>query len=354
VFTDFKRTIYIDRLKPEAAVVNFEPFASSPGTLQNRDLIVRSVDGTADTMYFLLDQPASLSDEQIMGMLASGNSAGYYDRDQFIRGYNGVRTGNHVATVVTFEPTGNYNIQRIPGLFTQTELGVGLGDLTSRGGLQTNDILGTGVNAFEGVLFSQNTLFNAAADVDANGLVDNRDLFGLGAALTAQGASAAVLDAYDTLLLKRGDVNQDGVTNGADVAALHGSFGATGNWLKDLNVDGTVTLADVNTLITELVRTTHGDFNLDRVVDGTDFLIWQRGLGTSGARFDQGDAGLNGVVGGDDLAVWRNTYGTTGPVITTTAAATIPEPTAATLLCLATLAMGSQFRQERKRLPMNH
>jgi alpha-amylase len=349
VFTDFKKTIYVDRLEPEATVVSFAPFASSPGTLQNRDLIVRSLDGTADNMHFFLDLPATMSDSQIMQMVNNGQGdAGDYDRDSFVAGYIGVRTGNHVATVVTIEPTGNTNIQRFPGLFAQTELGVGLGDLTSRGGLQTNDILGSGVNAFEGVLFSQNTLFNAAADVDANGLVDNRDLFGLGDALTAQGASVAVLDAYDTLLLKRGDVNQDGVTNGADVAALHGSFGATGNWMKDLNVDGTVNLADVSTLITELVRTTHGDFNLDRVVDGTDFIIWQRGLGTSGARFDQGDAGLNGVVGGDDLAVWRGAYGTTGPVITTTAAASVPEPAATVLALLAAVAAVSQIRQGRR------
>jgi alpha-amylase len=348
VFTDFKKTIYVDRLEPEAAMVSFGPFASSPSTLQNRDLIVRSTDGTADNMHFFLDLPASMSDAQIMQMVNSGQGdAGAYDRDSFIRGYTDVRTGNHVATVVTIEPTGNTNIQRFPGLFTQTELGVGLGDLTSRGGLQPNDILGAGVNAFEGVLFSQNSLFNAAADVDGNGLVDNRDLFDLGGALTAQGAGAAVLDAYNALLLKRGDVNQDGVTNGADVATLHSNFGMS-TWLNDLNVDGTVDVADVNTLITELVRTTHGDFNLDRVVDGTDFLIWQRGVGVAGARFDQGDAGLNGVVSGDDLAIWKSTYGTAGPVTATAASAAIPEPATATLLYLAVTAAGSRIACPRK------
>ena len=62
-------------------------------------------------MHFLLDLPASLTDEQILAQVNSGNRAGYYDRDQFIRGF-GVNFGNHVATVVTYEPTGNYNIQR--------------------------------------------------------------------------------------------------------------------------------------------------------------------------------------------------------------------------------------------------
>ena len=34
------------------------------------------------------------------------------------------------------------------------------------------------------------------------------------------------MNAYDQLLVKRGDVNQDGVTNGADVATLYANFGA--------------------------------------------------------------------------------------------------------------------------------
>jgi len=344
VFADFKKTIYVDRLKPEAEVVSFAPFASSPTTQQNRDLIVRSTDATADSMHFFLDLPANMTDAQIISMVGTGNSAGGYDRDSFIRGYTGVRTGNHVATVVTFELTGNVNVQRFPGLFTQTEFGVGLGDLTSRNGLQTNDVLGTGVNAFEGVLFSQNALFNAAADVDANGRIDNLDLFGLGAVLTAQGASPEVMTAYDTLLVKRGDVNQDGVTNGADVASLHASFGASDDWLKDLNVDGTVNLADVDTLVSDLVRTSFGDFNLDRVVDGADFLIWQRGLGAAGARFDQGDATLSGVVAADDLAIWRGGFDAVS-LVGAAAVAAVPEPGAAKLLAVGILATLTRIRQ---------
>jgi hypothetical protein len=103
-----------------------------------------------------------------------------------------------------------------------------------------------------------------------------------------------------------------------------------------LNVDGTVNIADVDTLITELIRTSRGDFNLDRVVDGDDFLIWQRGLGAAGARFDQGDASLNGSVGGDDLAFWESSYGTTAP-IAASAAAAVPEPTSRSLTLIAVL-----------------
>jgi glycosidase len=332
VFTDFKKTIYIDRLKPEAALVSFDPFASNPSATQNRDLIVRSTDGTADSMAIFLDLAPNVSEAQILQMVQSGQGgAGAYDRDSFIKGFFNVGTGNHVATVVTFEPTGNTNVQRFPGLFTDTSIGVGFGDMNGSGTVTTNEIMGSGALAFNQLLYSQGNAFHAAADVDGDGVITNLDLFQLGDELVANGASAAVMSSYDQLLVKRGDVNEDGVTDGADAAALYASIGATNNWLKDLNVDGAVSLADVQTLVSQLVRTSYADFNLDRRVDGADFLIWQRNQGAAGARFDQGDAGLNASIGADDLAIWQSAFGTTAPI----AAAAVPEPSAALLAQLS-------------------
>ena len=91
--------------------------------------------------------------------------------------------GNHVVTVVTYEPTGNFNIQRFPGQLTQTNIGLGFGDMNSSGAYTTSDIRCSGVcsnNSVEDVLYSQNTKFRAAFDVNGDGLGDNRDLFGLG------------------------------------------------------------------------------------------------------------------------------------------------------------------------------
>lgn len=349
VFTDFTRTIYVDRLAPEAAVVSFAPFASSPGTLQNRDLIVRSADGTADNMHFFLDLPANMTDAQIMQMVQNGQGdAGDYDRDSFISGFFGVRTGNHVATVVTFEPTGRSNIQRFAGMFTETGVGAGFGDMNGNGVYAVSDLLGVSNGSFEQVLYSQNNLFNAAADVNGDGRVTNVDLFALGDQLTAEGASAAALNAYDQLLVKRGDVNMDGVTNGTDVAALHASFGQS-SWQADLNANGVVGLADVSTLITELVRTSFGDFNLDRRVDGADFLTWQRNFGHGGARFDQGDADLNGVIDAADLAILRNGYGAVGPLNSAAAAAAVPEPGSYATALLTAICFASTTAARRRR-----
>jgi alpha-amylase len=54
IYRDFKRVIYVDRFAPEAEIVSFEPYASSPNTLQNRDLVVKSLDGTANSMHMFL------------------------------------------------------------------------------------------------------------------------------------------------------------------------------------------------------------------------------------------------------------------------------------------------------------
>ena len=164
----------------------------------------------------------------------------------------------------------------------------------------------------------------------------NVDLFGLGDELVAEGAGIATLNAYDQLLVKRGDVNQDGLTNSVDVSALYATFSQS-DWQSDLNADGAVSLADVATLVTEVVRTGYGDFNLDRRVDGVDFLTWQRHTGLAGARFDQGDADLNGVIDGADLAILRNAFGAITPFGSAIGSIAVPEPKAFALALLTSM-----------------
>ncbi len=354
VFTDFKRTIYVDRLPPESAVVSFAPYASAPNNPNNRDLIVRSVDQTADNMLFLLDLPANMTDEQILQEYNNPSSpyrkaqSAYYDRDQRIAGFNNINFGNHVATVITYEVTGNYNIQRFAGLFTQTNgRGVGFGDMNFGNSYLIADIRATLPNngSFEDVLYSQNSKFNSAADVNADGLVDNRDLFLLGDVLLTAPTSAFVnatnqqnvLNAYSDLLLKRGDVDLSGTTDTHDMNALYDNFGSTATWDLDLNVDGVIDIQDVGTMITNLLRTVPGDFNLDGVVDTADFVIARKWLGTSNARFTFGDANLDGFIDNTDLDLWRQNYGFARQPLSPIAGggsgtALVPEPSALLLL----------------------
>jgi glycosidase len=221
VYSDFKRTVYVDRLPPEAAVVSFEPYASAPGNPNNRDLIVRSTDQTADNMHIFLDLPAALTDQQVLAIALGGeNDAGEYDRDQWIYGFNGVSTGNHVTTVVTFEPTFDgvhgFNVQRFAGLFTDTNIGAGFGDMNGSGTFTVSDIRGIGNNSVEDVLLSDNQKFHAALDLNADGSIDNRDLFLLKDSLVESEAGADVMNAYASLLVSRLDFSGNGLLDAAD------------------------------------------------------------------------------------------------------------------------------------------
>jgi hypothetical protein len=340
VYTDFKRTIYVDRLPPEPALVSFDPYVSDPNNNANRDLVIRSVDGTANSMRFFLDVGAALTESQILQMVQNGQGiqAGLYDRDSFVSGYTNVRKGNHAVTVVTYEPTGNYTVRRFSGIFTNG-VGAGFGDPSGNGVVSPGEIIGSSSTSFETILYSQNGLFNATSDVDANGLIDNRDLFLLGPQLVSQNAVQTTLDAYDQLLVKRGDVTGDAQTGLADLSALYAAIGGAPTWTLDLDVDGAMTLADVETFVTKILRTSKGDFNLDRVVDGADYLVWQRGL-SGGSRFEQGDANLDGMVNGADLAVWQSSFGAVGPIVATAAAAAVPEPATGALALWAMATIG--------------
>ncbi len=368
VYTDFRQTIYVDRLLPVAAITSFDPFASNPSNVNQRDLIVQSVDGTADSMHVLLDLPATMTNAQILAEMNNPNSqynhaqTGYYDRDQFVAGfsstkyffptqqnYAGVTRGNHVVTVVTYEPTGNYNIQRFAGQYTPTTLGTGFGDMNFSGKYSLADIR-TATGSTEDVLFSQNNKFSAALDVNGDGLCDDRDLFSLGGVLTAAPTSSfgtgttadkqSVLNAYTDLLLKRGDVNGSGTSDAADMTALYNSFGTT-TWTMDLNVDGVVDVADAQTMVSQLFRTMPGDFNLDGQVDSADYVAWRTGKGQNGATYAQGDANFDGVVNDDDYQIWRSNFGFVRQALSATGSgaslSAVPEP-AAWLLGLIGLA----------------
>jgi alpha-amylase len=168
VYSDFKQSIYVDRLAPISGVKSFEPF--EVGINENRDLVIESLDKTADSVHVFLDLPASMTDAEILALTDSANQARRIDRDQFIYGFTSLSHGNHVATIVTYEQTGNVNVQRIPGLFTSTIIGAGLGDVDFDGDIDADDHA-----IMIGLLEGDNAAFNAAADFDANGVIDEND-----------------------------------------------------------------------------------------------------------------------------------------------------------------------------------
>lgn len=192
VFTDWRESIYIDRLKPVSAIDGFNPTVS--GVNENRTLIVRSTDQTADNVHVLFDLPAGQSDSTILAMINANSQTQQIDRDLFQFQKNGLTSGNHVATIVTYEISGNYNIQRMAGLFTSTIFGAGLGDTNFDGYYSPVDI------TIFGNELNSTTIFNPAGDLDGDGLINLADLTLLGLRLRDVGADQPTMDAYNSLV----------------------------------------------------------------------------------------------------------------------------------------------------------
>ena len=192
VFSDFRESIYVDRLPPESEVLSFLPYEA--GVNENRDLIVRSVDRTADSVHVFLNLPFSVTESEILALVGAENGSRQIDRDQFVYGFSDLTSGNHVATVVSYERTGNVNVQRFPGLSISTVYGAGLGDLDFNGLIEANDL-----DLFEVLVLGGQTEFNPAGDFNGDGLIDYIDLQQFSELLVSTSASAEMLTSMEDL-----------------------------------------------------------------------------------------------------------------------------------------------------------
>jgi len=80
----------------------------------------------------------------------------------------GVNYGNHVATVITYEPDRQLQHSAFPGLFTATNLhGRGFGDMNFSNNYLVSDIR-TSTGSVEDVLYSQNAKYSSAFDINGD------------------------------------------------------------------------------------------------------------------------------------------------------------------------------------------
>jgi hypothetical protein len=288
VYNSFKKAFYVDRLPPQSAIQELRA-VNNPG---DTDVLVESVDFTADNVHVFLNLPASVADQEIYTMVSQGQGeADQVDVNLFKKYEPGIGTGNNVFTIVTYELTGTSNIQRMSGQWVAGR-GAGLGDLNHDGQITADDMEGFGWG-FEHVLYAQNTEFNPAADVNGDGRVDNLDLYSLEDVLVTAGASRDVLDAYTRVLVRRGNINGQFGTDQWDIDALYGQLGSEA-WLTDLDADGgSADQQDVDTLVSTILGTDYGDANLDTEIDIADLQIvhdnWHGSTGWAGGDFT-GDA----------------------------------------------------------------
>ncbi len=296
IYSDFKQAVYIDRLLPDSDIDSLELNGTGTG---NMDLFMRSLDQTASAVFVYLDLPANATQAEILDIDPALNTTLKVDRDLFKRSYINVKDGNHTITLLTVESTGTFNIQRFAGLNTNGANGAGIGDLNSDDTFSPNDLTLV-PGGFEDILYSQNDKFHAAADANADGLVDNRDLFLLQAALTNAGADQATLLALTGVLNRRADVNADNFSNAADIDFLYTQFGSAA-WLTDLDVSGNTDADDVTTLIESLFQTSFGDLDLDGTVTYADRNTLQANLGQTGLGWAAGDLDGSGLIDQTDL-----------------------------------------------------
>lgn len=227
VYTDWRQTVYIDRLAPESVLASF----AAVGSESTRDLRVESLDGTANSVHVLLNLGAGLSDAQVLALVDPSNQAEQIDRELFSLIESGVGFGNNVATIVTYEITGNYSVERVPGLL-QPEGGL-FGDLNGSGAVNVTDI------SLFGTIFGDDSVFLPSADATGDGLIRIDDLF---AFLNAPGGE--LYEGLFAALVTPGDYDLDGDVDAADYDAWTSQSGTTGVASADGNRDGLVNAID--------------------------------------------------------------------------------------------------------------
>jgi hypothetical protein len=216
---------------------------------------------------------------------------------------NNAPNGNNVVTVVTFKPDGHSNVQRFTGINMQSSYGAGLGDLNYNGQFDIADVYD-----FESVLYSQGTQFNPAADIVGDGSISDKDLFLLPSVYPNGSPEQALAQ---QLIVQRGDLNGDGVTNGADINTLISHYGSTA-WLYDLDANGQPANAqDLLTLVRVIMKESPGDALLDGRVNLTDLQIVAANWGRTDATWQQGNFTGTGPVGVADLEIVAENYGWT-------------------------------------------
>lgn len=177
IFTDFQQAVYLDLLPPETDIIYPNPVApGSMGVIDSSvyEFVLRSVDGTANSMHLLLDAEGDPYD-----LVSQGNKAAWVDRDEFRKTYGSLQHGSVKMDLVAFELTGNYSVLTewaIVRLF-------GLGDLNHDGKVRLEDF-----DLFGDVwgLSYLDPGYDPSADFDDNGYINAID-YGLFAGYLAGG-----------------------------------------------------------------------------------------------------------------------------------------------------------------------
>jgi hypothetical protein len=109
VFSDFRRVIYVDRRPPVSAIDSVRRTNAD-----EVEVIVRSQDGTAESVHVLPNLAAGVDDAGVLALVQQGQGrADRLDRALFRVRLRQLAAGSATLTVVAFEPSGTRSVQRI-------------------------------------------------------------------------------------------------------------------------------------------------------------------------------------------------------------------------------------------------
>ncbi len=138
----------------------------------------------------------------------------------------------------------------------------------------------------------------------------------------------------------QGDFDGDGVTNVADITLLYEQLQSpTPDSAFDLNGDGSITEVDRDILVLDIIGTTYGDADLDRVFDSADLVrLMQLGEYEDGipgnSTWDEGDFNGDGDFDASDLILAQQYIGRYVPVRAEPAPAIAGDPNRAAIAAL--------------------
>lgn len=161
----------------------------------------------------------------------------------------------------------------------------------------------TGVNSTD-VSYIRNNFVNSPDvtnrfDLNRTGTVDAADEAIANANFRSPGQSAVILDL-------RADLNGNRRIDASDIDTFWETIQNEPTRLsRDLNGDSIVSVADIDFILSRLVRTRFGDANLDGRVDATDFSLWNTNRFHRNSGWSTGDFNGDRLTDGQDFPLWN-------------------------------------------------
>jgi len=108
----------------------------------------------------------------------------------------------------------------------------------------------------------------------------------------------------------RGDTNTDGIVDAADIDAIAAAIrSGSDDEAFDLNRDNVVDQLDIDYIVESVLKTQHGDTNLDGIVNFADFLILSARFGEQDKGWSDGSFGTDAIVSFEDFLVLSKNFG---------------------------------------------